>query len=129
MRISDWSSDVCSSDLFLFSSPDWGKARGCEWLGAGASALGCECPPASALRPTPPPLFRTQGHSHPPFNLRGVQKRKAGLASSKPAIRSPARPAGRVGPVGLRSEERRVGKECVSTGRSRWSPYPKKKTN
>src|SRR3546814_17774757 len=23
----------------------------------------------------------------------------------------------------LRSEERRVGQECVSTGRSRWSPY------
>src|SRR3546814_3319925 len=23
----------------------------------------------------------------------------------------------------VRSEERRVGKECVSTGRSRWSPY------
>src|SRR3546814_17655319 len=28
-----------------------------------------------------------------------------------------------------RSEERRVGKECVSTCRSRWSPYHKKKTN
>src|SRR3546814_16561026 len=27
----------------------------------------------------------------------------------------------------LRSEERRVGKECVSTCRSRWSPYPIKK--
>src|SRR3546814_11884672 len=27
----------------------------------------------------------------------------------------------------LRSEERRVGKECVSTCRSRWSPYRKKK--
>src|SRR3546814_19375313 len=26
-----------------------------------------------------------------------------------------------------RSEERRVGKECVSTGRSRWSPYHSKK--
>src|SRR3546814_6500205 len=26
-------------------------------------------------------------------------------------------------PVPLRSEERRVGKECVSTCRSRWSPY------
>src|SRR3546814_15774332 len=26
-----------------------------------------------------------------------------------------------------RSEERRVGKECVSTCRSRWSPYPLKK--
>src|SRR3546814_12025790 len=25
---------------------------------------------------------------------------------------------------GVRSEERRVGKECVSTCRSRWSPYP-----
>src|SRR3546814_12944925 len=28
---------------------------------------------------------------------------------------------------GLRSEERRVGKECVSKCRSRWSPYHKKK--
>src|SRR3546814_12960356 len=27
----------------------------------------------------------------------------------------------------VRSEERRVGKECVSTCRSRWSPYPSKK--
>src|SRR3546814_9936118 len=26
--------------------------------------------------------------------------------------------------VGLRSEERRVGKECVRTCRSRWSPNP-----
>src|SRR3546814_13473641 len=26
-------------------------------------------------------------------------------------------------PLRLRSEERRVGKECVSTCRSRWSPY------
>ena len=25
--------------------------------------------------------------------------------------------------ISLRSEERRVGKECVSTCRSRWSPY------
>src|SRR3546814_19884552 len=106
MRISDWSSDVCSSDLFLFSSPDWGKARGCEWLGAGASAIGCECPPASALRPTPPPLFRTQGHSHLTFKLRGVQKRTAGLASSKPAIRRPARPDGRARPLGFAASPR-----------------------
>src|SRR3546814_16741393 len=28
---------------------------------------------------------------------------------------------------GRRSEERRVGKECVSTCSTRWSPYPKKK--
>src|SRR3546814_16446246 len=30
---------------------------------------------------------------------------------------------------GGRSEERRVGKECVSTCRSRWSPYHSQKTN
>src|SRR3546814_11253022 len=29
----------------------------------------------------------------------------------------------------IRSEERRVGKECVSTCRSRWSPYHYKKKN
>src|SRR3546814_11332582 len=33
------------------------------------------------------------------------------------------------GPDAGRSEERRVGKECVSTCRSRWSPYHTKKTN
>src|SRR3546814_13187545 len=31
--------------------------------------------------------------------------------------------------LGDRSEERRVGKECVSTCRSRWSPYHYKKNN
>src|SRR3546814_9962810 len=29
--------------------------------------------------------------------------------------------------IAIRSEERRVGKECVSTCRSRWSPYHSKK--
>src|SRR3546814_17469022 len=32
-------------------------------------------------------------------------------------------------PLLERSEERRVGKECVSTCRSRWSPYHDKKNN
>src|SRR3546814_16791131 len=32
-------------------------------------------------------------------------------------------------PLNVRSEERRVGKECGSTGRSRWSPYHTKKKN
>src|SRR3546814_17516554 len=34
-----------------------------------------------------------------------------------------AEDAATVDPMQLRSEERRVGKECVSTCRSRWSPY------
>src|SRR3546814_18134242 len=36
----------------------------------------------------------------------------------------PAAPTARHGDNCQRSEERRVGKECVSTCRSRWSPYP-----
>src|SRR3546814_2575850 len=59
MRISDWSSDVCSSDLRR------------------------------------PRLCRAP-------NMRRLPRRS-------PTLR--------------RSEERRVGKECVSTCRSRWSPY------
>src|SRR3546814_18489578 len=35
---------------------------------------------------------------------------------------------GRLFRLNYRSEERRVGKECVSTCRSRWSPYHKKNT-
>src|SRR3546814_14829415 len=31
--------------------------------------------------------------------------------------------------VAMRSEERRVGKECVSTCRSRWSPYLSQQKN
>src|SRR3546814_19929954 len=29
-----------------------------------------------------------------------------------------------IGKLNIRSEERRVGKECVRTCKSRWSPYP-----
>src|SRR3546814_3749485 len=39
------------------------------------------------------------------------------------ALAAAAAPANADGPGVGRSEERRVGKECVSTCRSRWSPY------
>src|SRR3546814_6518047 len=39
------------------------------------------------------------------------------------AARSPRSPARSKATRSRRSEERRVGKECVSTCRSRWSPY------
>src|SRR3546814_17988541 len=82
MRISDWSSDVCSSDL---RRPR--DRRGASWSP-------CRCPGGSARCPrgAPPPR--------------------------RPATTRPHE----------RSEERRVGKECVSTCRSRWSPYHYKKT-
>src|SRR3546814_3097929 len=76
MRISDWSSDVCSSDLHPF--------RDAEWMGQVYRYLGL-----------------TVGTIIP--NLTDQQRRDSYAAD--------------------RSEERRVGKECVSTCRSRWSPY------
>src|SRR3546814_17951011 len=46
----------------------------------------------------------------------GAWLRRAGI-SQGPVFRG-------IDNAGRRSEERRVGKECVSTCRSRWSPYP-----
>src|SRR3546814_19367308 len=89
MRISDWSSDVCSSDL-----------------SRTAQRRLCNSP-----------------HSlHPAV--------RASAPKLRPGCRQ-HRPEG-VMPMEFfeeRSEERRVGKECVSTGRSRWSPYHEKKQN
>src|SRR3546814_2444397 len=73
MRISDWSSDVCSSDL--------------RDAGVGA--------------------FETIDQE----TMIGISGRNRELHPAAP-LRIP-----------IRSEERRVGKECVSTCRSRWSPY------
>src|SRR3546814_4460330 len=73
MRISDWSSDVCSSDLLIVST-------GCVGYVSNR---------------TFERLAACTAHGEAPWVASFV----------------------------LRSEERRVGKECVSTCRSRWSPY------
>src|SRR3546814_2762603 len=80
MRISDWSSDVCSSDLQAAAEHGWSPRQEAS-------------PRAAHLR---------HGCDHEPAALLG------------PCARASSR---------HRSEERRVGKECVSTCRSRWSPY------
>src|SRR3546814_13825704 len=87
MRISDWSSDVCSSDLSARPSP------GCSTTVVSGQTRGPD-----GSRPRTPAGRRPVGS------------------------RSPCWRPGR-----SRSEERRVGKECVSTCRYRWSPYTKKK--
>src|SRR3546814_13693991 len=51
-----------------------------------------------------------------------LEQRERRDFGSAPPARDSGRSLGRV-PSGGRSEERRVGKECVSTCRSRWSPY------
>src|SRR3546814_9936097 len=84
MRISDWSSDVCSSDLI------------CTMVADRAGKYGL----TSAMRV----FLLSYAHT-------------ANLHESLGAV-----PIGRL-PGDHRSEERRVGKECVSTCRSRWSPY------
>src|SRR3546814_14057429 len=98
MRISDWSSDVCSSDL---DPPPWRllarhlkrRKEAVCFHRIGRVRLGLDS-------------------SH------GIQP-LASLTHRKGA-----------GPVCLRrSEERRVGTECVRTCRSRWSLYHKKKKN
>src|SRR3546814_5740942 len=86
MRISDWSSDVCSSDL------------GEHVHTHNLELVDFERDPAFCRDARPVPLL--------------PEARRA-------TFQGYVRPDGRVG----RSEERRVGKECVSTCRSRWSPY------
>src|SRR3546814_17909462 len=86
-RISDWSSDVCSSDLRMVEAV---RPLAPEDRTAAAYAR------AAAICDEDVALNRTIG-AHGLGILRAMA-------------------AGR-------SEERRVGKECVSTCRSRWSPY------
>src|SRR3546814_1627990 len=84
MRISDWSSDVCSSDLSLIEI-ETSRLEG-HFIGD-------------------PQSYRPEGE------LPALKAR-----DPIPALRDRLMREGR-------SEERRVGKECVSTCRSRWSPY------
>src|SRR3546814_8452598 len=81
MRISDWSSDVCSSDL---------KFGGRAMVQVGIVFFGLGFIVLSQID-----------------TLAGFYGAILLLALG----------------TSMRSEERRVGKECVSTCRSRWSPY------
>src|SRR3546814_1990861 len=82
MRISDWSSDVCSSDLI--GAGDRRDPRFCE-----RTTMTTRLDNSRVIRPATGPEISA----------------KSWLTEAP------------------RSEERRVGKECVSTCRSRWSPY------
>src|SRR3546814_13701683 len=102
MRISDWSSDVCSSDLNV-------EALGYFHLllrQAGATQI--------------PEGYELNGRS-----IRVINGAEAVLGSLRTKFIEPpvAVTSEIVVAVGAtdRSEERRVGKECVSTCRSRWS--------
>src|SRR3546814_11394770 len=106
MRISDWSSDVCSSDL-----------RG------GAFALPALRAPAELVREHPGVQLAGAARQVPLMPRADFAAVPAG-GTADDAAGAGVRVAVGVRLAGVRrSEERRVGKECVSTCRSRWSPY------
>src|SRR3546814_13026480 len=99
MRISDWSSDVCSSDLFV----DTGRAvKGAVVAGATNTANANN--------------ERILGSIQQNLIAKADIKDQIGWSTDR-ALREVRRQLS-----SDRSEERRVGKECVSTCRSRWSP-------
>src|SRR3546814_18340792 len=102
MRISDWSSDVCSSDLGEVLHV--GDHIEMDVLGAARAGLR-SCWIDRESRDWPHEDIRPDLH----FDT------LAALADWLDAASPPLSKA--------RSEERRVGKECVSTCRSRWSRY------
>src|SRR3546814_13222138 len=108
MRIRDWSSDVCSSDL----PPAGGRARR-----AGRRA------PRALVGPGLDLLDDLERLLADGCDL---QVGDAGGLVGLDALLPPALVADHGGGVeevvGHRSEERRVGKECVSTCKSRWAP-------
>src|SRR3546814_14894875 len=95
MRISDWSSDVCSSDLEL--DLDHRRAP-VPYDGRAHHRLVGPCP----------------------------DERRVGRHPVRTEAREVVDRLDHVG-LALRSEERRVGKEWVSTCRSSWSAYPSQK--
>src|SRR3546814_20452367 len=97
MRISDWSSDVCSSDLQAVD----GRFTLAAIIGVHQRADQVRLQHGKALAP---------------------ERLHADDVEAQEIIEAVRIILEAVGKH-RRSEERRVGKECVSTCRSRWSPY------
>src|SRR3546814_13462141 len=115
MRISDWSSDVCSSDL----TPS--TRRRLPAQGRGRPLCEGDRDRCHVSRSAPFQAPHALSGSGTTIRARGGLPASLPLTRPASAIlsyswRRPDRPD-------ARSEERRVGKECVRTCRSRWSPY------
>src|SRR3546814_16043629 len=125
MRISDWSSDVCSSDL--------ADRSGSTMVGTVLSMVTGDTIGGVRAGNVDSTLYK--GTYRATLSIGGQPGRCESLVSSDAVARGVA---GRflwvrsdVKRPEVRSEERRVGKECVSTCRSRWSAnhYKKQQQN
>src|SRR3546814_13252759 len=117
MRISDWSSDVCSSDLTIKSTTIFDYFRADER--AGGLHLYRQQPGVLGAIFGSPALGDFLGSQI--ANYRTIQKRNF-YGAFDDGINGGQAYRKQIGISNDRSEERRVGKECVSTCRSRWSP-------
>src|SRR3546814_18370157 len=125
MRISDWSSDVGSSDLWRNES--FNRARSCVLNESNYDGQ------SSENHQSPESRSELEGQAEGSPKARSAQEGKEGRSSARTCLsqrdaslfRRRRRPPDARG--GFRSEERRVGKECGSTCRSRWSLYHQKK--
>src|SRR3546814_14532436 len=115
MRISDWSSDVCSSDLW------YNGGYRANIVAYTLAVLG--------------DITKRRKESIDFLGIWNAQKVDPVLESAIAVVSGVVnddiiRPPQGISNISewckkeaCRSEERRVGKECVSTCRSRWSPY------
>src|SRR3546814_12305730 len=107
MRISDWSSDVCSSDLMAI--------RG--YTSREISPL-IRAQMETRFLPHSVPSYAAQ------TNFRALTEKFPDYTYTEAAL-NPTNPSDRATDweAAIRSEERRVGKECVRQSKSRWSPF------
>src|SRR3546814_12687716 len=109
MRISDWSSDVCSSDLAQV--PALLEAYNVPYVFSDPLTLSVTLDKAVAKR-----LVREAGLPTAPFAVIESDADARACPLPYPLFVKPL--------AGGRSEARRVGKECVCTCRSRCAPFP-----
>src|SRR3546814_13986712 len=102
MRISDWSSDVCSSDLPYIRPLN----RRHETVATPRQSRDVARPLLAIAKCLAQPRHVEPQATFLDRDIRPDPRHQVPLADNF-----------------VRSEERRVGKECVSTCRSRWSPY------
>src|SRR3546814_6132977 len=138
-RISDWSSDVCSSDLLTKRKrapaaagvADAGRGpplglRSVLWDDPGIyrrDGHDCGTEPCPAPCPTEIPRIRSRQRCPPGWLPLRPTNLTAATVPANMRLGSSFISRHRSRRRSWRSEERRVGKECVSTCRSRWSPY------